>query len=49
MSHANNVNIVENNTLKPAYLKKIEGDFMDVYSHRRKANREVTIPVEQFA
>ena len=34
---------------KASVLKKIEADFKEVYSHRRKANREVTIPVEQFA
>jgi len=30
-------------------LKKIEADFDDVYSHRRKATREVLVPMEQFA
>ena len=30
-------------------LGKIEQDFMDVYAHRRKAQSEITVPVEQFA
>jgi len=30
-------------------LKKIENDFDAVHSHRRKASKEVMVPVEQFA
>ena len=34
---------------KADVLKKIEADFDAVYSHRRKATREVLVPMEQFA
>ena len=30
-------------------LEKIETDFQDVYSARRKAKSEILVPVEQFA
>ena len=34
---------------KAEVLSKIEADFMDVYSLRRKAASQVVVPVEQFA
>ena len=34
---------------KAQVLKKIEQDFLDVYSKRRKARSKITVPVEQFA
>lgn len=30
-------------------LRKIETDFLDVYSARRKARAEILVPVEQYA
>jgi len=34
---------------KAGVLKKIEQDFLDVYSRRRKPQSEIKVPVEQFA
>ena len=34
---------------KAEVLKKIEQDFQKVYSNRRKARCEITVPVQQFA
>lgn len=33
---------------KAEVLKKIEDDFKQVYSNRKKADREIRVPVEQF-
>jgi YgiT-type zinc finger domain-containing protein len=30
-------------------LRKIEQDFQDLYAHRREAQTNITVPVEQFA
>ncbi len=34
---------------KAEVLKKIESDFNQVYTHRKKADREIRVPVEQYA
>ena len=34
---------------KAGVLKKIEQDFLEVYSRRRKPQSEIMVPVEQFA
>ena len=34
---------------KAEVLKKIEDDFNQVYTNRKKADQEIRVPVEQFA
>lgn len=33
---------------KAEVLKKIEKDFTDIYSHRRKLKKKIEVPVEEF-
>lgn len=34
---------------KSEVLKKIERDFLDIYSHKKKLKRRIEVPIEEFA
>lgn len=34
---------------KAEVLKKIESDFVDIYSNRKKLKKQIEVPVEEFA
>jgi len=33
---------------KSEVLKKIERDFLDIYSHKKKLKRRIEVPIEEF-